>query len=204
MKLYYSPTSPFVRKVNVFAIEAALDDQIEWVRTNPWQAEDILTVENPLSQVPTLVTDDGMILYDSRVICEYLDTLHSVNKLIPEEELRWPALRLQALADGILEAGISRFLERKRAATLRSEDWDNMQKTSVQRALNALESTIADWSDYTDINIGVISVACMLGWLDFRFAEEDWRLTHPQTAKWYDEFAQRDSMLKTIPQEPTG
>lgn len=205
MKLYYSPTSPFVRKVNVFAIEAGLDDQIEWVRTNPWQAEDILTAENPLSQVPTLITDDGMILYDSRVICEYLDTLHSVNKFFPEQnELRWPALRLQALADGILEAGISRFLERKRAVAMQSEDWDSMQKIAVERALNALENSVADWSGYSSLNIGVISVACTLGWLDFRFSDEDWRAAQPNLAKWFEVFSQSDSMRNTLPKELTA
>ena len=77
MKLYYSTTSPFVRKVNVLAIEVGLDTQIEWVTTDPWQAEDNLTAENPLSKIPTLITDDEQIIYDSRVICEYLDSLHN-------------------------------------------------------------------------------------------------------------------------------
>lgn len=135
MKLYYSPTSPFVRKINVFAIEAGLNKQIEWIKTNPWQVEDILTAENPLSQVPTLITDDGMVLYDSSVICEYLDSLHSCEKFIPQEpEIRWPALRLQALADGILDAGILRFLEKKREPENQSVDWDVTQKKSVERS----------------------------------------------------------------------
>lgn len=205
MKLFYSPTSPFVRKVNVFAIESGLDKKIEWMQTNPWQAEDILTAENPLSQVPTLITDDGMILYDSRVICEYLDTLHSANKLIPEQgELRWPALQLQALADGILEAGISRFLERKRDVAIQSKEWDSTQKIAVERALNTLESSVADWSvNNGGLTIGVISVACTLGWLDFRFSEEDWRVAHPDLAKWFDVFSQRDSMRNTLPKELT-
>lgn len=113
MKLYYSSTSPFVRKVNVFAIETGLDTQIEWVKTNPWQAEDILTAENPLSKIPTLITDDGMVIYDSSVICEYLDSLHSGEKLIPPQgESRWQVLCLQALADGILDSGVLRFLEK--------------------------------------------------------------------------------------------
>ena len=205
MKLFYSPTSPFVRKVNVFAIESGLDEKIEWVATNPWQAEDILTAENPLSQVPTLITDDGMILYDSRVICEYLDTLHFENKFFPEQnELRWSALRLQALADGILEAGISRFLERKRDVAIQLESWDSTQKIAVERALNTLESSVADWSVNGGLTIGVISVACTLGWLDFRFSEEDWREAHPNLAKWFDVFSQRDSMRNTLPKELTA
>lgn len=202
MKLYYSPTSPFVRKVNVFAIESALDDQIEWVKTNPWQVEDVLTSVNPLSQVPTLITDDGKVLFDSRVICEYLDSLRTSSKLIPEQEdLRWPALRLQALADGILESGISRFLERKREADKRSTDWDELQKNSIERALNLLESDCADWSSGTGLNIGLISAACALGWLDFRFADEAWREARPQLTKWFEGVSQRDSMRNTMPKE---
>ena len=142
MKLYYSTTSPFVRKVNVLAIEVGLDKQIEWVTTNPWQAEDELTAENPLSKIPTLITDSEKVIYESRVICEYLDSLHDGNKMIPTEgESRWQVLRLQALADGILEAGILRFLERKRSAEQQSEDFDSMQKNSVERGLNYLENT---------------------------------------------------------------
>lgn len=170
MKLYYAPVSPFVRKVNIFAMEVGLDKQIEWVRTNPWQAEDKLTAENPLSKIPTLITDDDKIIYDSRVICEYLDSLHNGDKLIPEKgEKRWKVLRLQALADGILDAGILRFMEKKRPAELQSKDWDNMQKNSVERGLDYLENSISDWID--NLDIGVITVACVLGWLDFRFAD---------------------------------
>lgn len=202
MKLYYSPTSPFVRKINAFAIETGLDKNIEWVKTNPWQAEDILTAENPLSQVPTLITDDGMVLYDSSVICEYLDSLHSGKKLIPAvSKARWQALRLQALADGILNAGILRFLENKRAVEKQSDEWDATQKKSVERSLDYLERTVADWCD--NLDIGVVSVACTLGWLDFRFANEDWRSSHEKLTRWFEEFSNRPSMTQTTPAEPT-
>lgn len=201
MKLYYSPTSPFVRKVNAFAIEAGLDDQLEWVSTNPWQAEDALITENPLSKIPTLVTDDEQVIYDSRVICEYLDSLHSDNKLIPEKgEARWQALRLQALADGILDAGILRFMEKKRSPEQQSTDWDLMQKSSVERGLDYLENTVSVWGNKFDI--GVISVACALGWLDFRFSEEDWRTRRLKLNDWFESFSKRASILKTIPVEP--
>lgn len=202
MKLYYSPTSPFVRKINVFAIEAGLNKQIEWVKTNPWQVEDILTVENPLSQVPTLITDDGMVLYDSSVICEYLDSLHADKKLIPEKsKFRWQVLRLQALADGILDAGILRFLEKKRSPELQSTDWDTVQKKSVERSLNYLENTVPEWGK--KMNVGVISIACALGWLDFRFSGEDWRVNRSKLNRWYEQFSTRPSMTQTMPAEPT-
>lgn len=201
MKLYYSPTSPFVRKINVFAIEAGLNKQIEWVKTNPWLVEDILTAENPLSQIPTLITDDGMVLYDSSVICEYLDSLHSGEKLIPQEpKARWPALRLQALADGILDAGILRFLEKKRESEKQSIDWDATHKKSVERSLDYLENSVTDWGD--NLDIGVLSIACVLGWLDFRFANENWRSNRPKLDSWFGQFSKRPSMTKTMPAEP--
>jgi len=202
MKLYYSPTSPFVRKINVFAIETGLDKQIEWVRTNPWQVEDILTAENPLSQVPTLITDDGMVLYDSSVICEYLDSLHSGEKLIPQQgEARWVVLRLQALADGILDAGILRFLEKKRVPEKQSVEWDLTHKKSIERSLDYLESTVSNWGD--NIDVGVLSIACTLGWLDFRIADEDWRANRPQLNNWFTRFSKRSSLSQTMPAEPT-
>jgi len=203
MKLYYSPTSPFVRKVNVFAIETGLDTQIEWVKTNPWQAEDILTAENPLSKIPTLITDDGMVIYDSSVICEYLDSLHSGEKLIPPQgESRWQVLCLQALADGILDSGVLRFLEKKRAPEKQSVDWDAVQKDSVERGLDYLENTVPDWADKLDI--GVLSIACVLGWLDFRFSNENWRVNRSKLSSWFELFSKRTSMAQTMPAEPTG
>lgn len=201
MKLYYSSTSPFVRKVNVLSIEAGLDNQIEWIKTNPWQAEDKLTAENPLSKIPTLITDDEKVIYDSRVICEYLDSLHDGKKMIPlEAGARWQVLRLQALADGILEAGILRFLERKRSAQRQSKDFDNMQKESVERGLNYLESTVSDWAD--NLDLGVLSIACTLGWLDFRFLDDNWRANRPNLSSWFEQFSKRSSMINTIPTEP--
>ena len=201
MKLFYSPTSPFVRKVNVLASEVGLTESIEWIKTNPWQAEDILTAKNPLSKIPTLTTDDDKVIYDSRVICEYLDTLHSGIKFHPENsDERWQVLCLQALADGILEAGIARFLEKKRSAEQQSIDWDNTQRKAIERGLDYLESTVPVWGNQLDI--GVITIACTLGWLDFRIPNEDWREKCPQLKTWFIEFSKRESMLTTLPAEP--
>lgn len=201
MKLYYSSTSPFVRKVNVFAAEVGLDTQIEWVKTNPWQAEELLTTENPLSKIPTLKTDDGIIIYDSSVICEYLDSLHEGKKLIPSDgDARWQALSLQALADGILESGIARFLERKRDVTLQSKDWDTLQKKSIERSLDYLEKSISEWSK-KEFNIGLLCIGCMLGWLDFRIPDENWREKRPALTAWFEQFSTRSSMANTQPKE---
>lgn len=199
MKLYYSATSPYVRKVNVFAIEAGLDEKIEKIVTNPWVMDARLLADNPLSKVPTLIIDDGTVLYDSRVICEYLDSVNSGQKLIPAAGMeRWKALRLQALGDGILDAAVLRFLERKRPEAQQSSDWDADQQAAIQRALVCLENNIDDWKK--DLTIGQITVGCALGYLDFRFASENWRKNQPLLAKWHSAIAERTSMQKTQPQ----
>ncbi len=200
MKLYYSSTSPYVRKVNIFAIEAGLDAEIQRISTNPWVEDASLLAENPLSKVPTLIMPDGSALYDSPVICEFLDSLNQGKKLFPATGMeRWLALRLQALGDGVLDAAVLRFLEHKRAASLQSSEWDSMQHMTIQRALTYLEQEVENWKEV--VTIGQISIACALGYLDFRFAEEDWRHGRPVLANWYLKFAERASMRKTIPQE---
>lgn len=199
MKLYYSPTSPYVRKVNVCAMELGLDNRLEWIVTNPWESDENLLGNNPLSKVPTLLTDEGIVLYDSPVICEYLDSLKYEKKLIPVAgKERWEALCLQALGDGILDAAVLRFLERKRSTTQQSNDWNDMQRNAILRGLQYLENIVSSWE--TRFKIGQIAVACALGYLDFRFAEEDWRQARPALAKWYAEIVQRESMQATIPQ----
>jgi glutathione S-transferase len=198
MKLYYSPTSPYVRKVNVCAFELGLDKEIELISTNPWEADPRLLINNPLSKVPTLITDDGMELYDSPVICEYLDSINGQSVLIPAKgSERWQALKLEALGDGILDAAVLRFLERKRPTVQQSKDWDTMQKDSILRSLQYLENNISMWP--ADLTIGQIAVACALGYLDFRFADEDWRQLQPVLANWYKGFVERGSMQATLP-----
>lgn len=201
MKLYYSPTSPFVRKVNVCAIELGVDDKLERIVTNPWENDANLLTDNPLSKVPTLITDDGMVLYDSPVICEFLDTLVGGDRLIPAEGAeRWIALRLQALGDGILDAAVLRFLERKRPQTQQSNDWDSIQRDAVQRALKYLQSEVNSWED--KVTVGQIAIGCALGYLDFRFAEDNWRQEVPDLAGWFAQFAERNSMQTTLPIAP--
>lgn len=203
MKLYYSPTSPYVRKVNVVAIETGLEPQIQRLPTNPWQADDELLRVNPLSKVPTLVTAQGRVLFDSPVICEYLDSLHDAPRLLPVSgPERWAVLTTQALADGILDASIARFLERKRPEQQRAADWDLAQQATVQRALAWLEAQHCGWGPEPDL--GQIAAGCALGYLDFRFAAEDWRTAHPGLAAWFAAFARRPAMLATVPQDSRG
>lgn len=198
MKLYYSPTSPYVRKVCVCALEAGIDTRIERAETNPWVEDQELLADNPLSKVPTLLTDEGLALYDSPVICEYLDSLHEGPRLLPPSGLpRWLALRLQALADGMMDAAIACFLERRRPESQRSADWDIRQMTVLRRALSALERESPAWED--SFGIGQIAAACALGYLDLRFADADWRGGCPRLSAWYGRIATRPSMVATAP-----
>ena len=203
MKLCYSPTSPYVRKVSVTAIETGLKTAIEQVPTNVWDPSTDIHMSNPLGKVPALVTLDNMTLYDSPVICEHLDSLHDGPKLFPTEGLaRWTALCQQALADGILDAAILRLLERRRPEEMmRSETWMERQRSVVVRALNTLEDEVEALSG--DITIGQISVGCALAYLDFRYVDEDWRPGRPILAEWFEAFDQRASMTATVPKDPT-
>jgi glutathione S-transferase len=146
------------------------------------------------------VTDDGQALFDSRVICEYLDSRHDRPKLFPAGPARWPALRRQAQADGILDAGIlARYETVLRPEERRWPDWIEGQKAKIARALDALEGEAEGFGDAVDI--GTIAVGCALGWLDFRYAADDWRAGRPALAAWFERFAKRPSMAATVPKE---
>ena len=201
MKLRFSTTSPYVRKVSVTAIELGLDGRIERVATNTMDPKSDHGADNPLGKVPALITDDGERLYDSPVICEYLDSLAEGPKLFPPAGAeRWRALRRQALADGILDAAILRMLEtRRRPEALRWDGWVRLQSGKIAKALDQLERE-ADGLD-GPLTIGEIAVGCALGYLDFRFPDEDWRAARPALAAWYEGFAGRPSMRQTAPRE---
>jgi len=202
MKLRFSPTSPYVRKVSVAAAELGLAGRIERVLTDTRDPKSGLPQDNPLGKVPALTIDDGEVLYDSPVICEYLDSLHQGPKLFPATgPARWRALRQQALCDGILDAAILRMLESvRRPEALRWPDWIALQSGKVARALDRLEAEVAQLSG--PLTIGQIAAGCTLGYLDFRFAKEDWRPAHPKLAAWYKDFAKRPSMQETVPKDP--
>jgi glutathione S-transferase len=200
LALRYSPTSPFVRKVLVAAMETGLADRIEKIPTLPWDPKTDLPTDNPLGKVPALKTPEGW-LYDSLVICEYLDSLHPGAKLFPPPgPARWQALRHHALADGVLDAAILRRLESQRPDGQRSQSWMDRQKAAVERALDALEADAKGLVELSDI--GAITIAVMLGYLDFRFAAEDWRKGRPALAAWYARVSQDESMRATVPKDP--
>lgn len=198
--LRYSPTSPYVRKVLVAAIEMGLDDRIQRIPTLPWDPKTDLPKDNPLGKVPALQTKDGW-LYDSLVICEYLDSLHTGAKLFPPPgAARWQALRHHALADGAMDAAILRRLESQRPEAQRSQGWMDRQKAAVERALDSLEGDAKALVDLSDI--GAIAIAVMLGYLDLRFAADEWRRNRPALAAWYGRVSQDESMRATVPKDP--
>jgi glutathione S-transferase len=199
MKLRYSPASPYVRKVMIVALEGGLAERIEKVPTAvaPVKTNDALQAENPLVKLPSLTTDAGETLYDSPVICEYLDSLHNSAPIFPAPgPVRWTALRRQALGDGILDAAILIRYETTRPKELQWTDWVDDQMRKVRGALDALEGErLSDGFD-----IGTLTIGCALGYLDFRFPTEDWRKTRPKLAAWFAEISRRPSMKATEPQ----
>jgi|SRR5581483_3109837 len=209
MKLRYSPTSPFVRKVMVAAYELNLESRIERILTRvaPTQRNDEVVRDNPLVKIPALTTDDGIVIYDSPVICEYLDTLAGGAKLFPGEgKPRWLALRQQALGDGILDAAILGRYETLRPREFQWQEWTDAQLRKVRGALSALEmecegNVLQDVPAGNVPSIGQIAIGCALGYLDFRYAGEAWRERHRRLAAWYDTFGKRPSMQETAPKD---
>lgn len=200
MKLRYSQTSPFVRKVLMVAHEVGLADRIELSPTDVWSPASPIVRENPLSKIPTLLTDDGMVLFDSPVIVEYLDSLHDGTKLIPVTgPARWLALRQQAVGDGICDAAVLRRLEGLRPASLRSAEWDSRQRTAIFRAFDRLEVEAGDLPDPELPTVGSLAVLSAMGYMDFRFAHEPWRPGRPSLAHWFETASKRNSFLATLP-----
>ncbi|MEE8515303.1 MAG: glutathione S-transferase N-terminal domain-containing protein [Alphaproteobacteria bacterium] len=196
MRLWYSPTSPYVRKVMVTAAEKGLAARIETIAARA--PENDIAARNPLGKVPTLETDDGDILYESTIICEYLDSLAGGVELYPSSgKARWQALMLQGLADGVDDAAILIRMEGRRADAEKSAWWVERQAAKVARGLDALELEAAGFG--ADINIGHIATACMLGFAELHDLAGDWRPGHPTLAKWYDEFCLRPSMTASDP-----
>lgn len=204
MKLRYSATSPYVRKVLVSAMETGQDGQIERIATDVWSPETDIVDDNPLGKVPTLITDDGLVLCDSPLICEYLDSRHQGRKLIPPAgRERWAALNFQVLGSGILDAAVAQIVEhRVRTPEQRSDAWLARQSGKIAATLDHLEQDAAAGAFNGPVTLGTITLGCALGYLDFRFAEQDWRQDRPALAAWYNGFAKRPAMLATVPKDP--
>jgi glutathione S-transferase len=197
MKLHYSPASPYVRKVMACAIARGIDDRIETVTTNPHTSPAALLADNPLSKVPALVAEDGTAVYDSPVICEYLDTLGDAAPLFPPtgSAARLRAQVMHAAADGILDAAVARRLQQQWPQDEGRRAFDARQKAAVDRALAVLEANPPEGL----ADIGAIAVGCALGYLDFRFAAEPWRPAHPRLAAWFAEVSRLPALSRTVP-----
>jgi glutathione S-transferase len=201
MKLFFSPTSPYVRKVMVLAMEKGLDGRIEKMPTSasPIAREPVLTAKNPLGKVPCLLMDDGTALFDSPVICAYIDSLSAPHLSPSEGKARFAEMTLEALADGFLDAGILlRYEDALRSEDKRWDDWRKGQMAKIMGAIDALETVYAPQLS-GPLTIGQIGVACALGWFDFRYGHVDWRSGHPKLAAWAAEFSKRPSMQATMP-----
>jgi len=195
LKLFYSPTSPYVRKVMACAIARGIEGQLDLVTTNPHASPPELLACNPLSKVPCLVANDGVALFDSRVICEFLDTVEFVTPLFLQGGARVGALRMQAIGDGICDAAVLRRMEQGKPREDAREVQMARHRDAVARALDLLEGE----PPAQHLDIGSIAVGCALGYLDFRFADEPWSAGRPKLAAWADAFMAQPCMTRTAP-----
>ncbi|MFA9230798.1 MAG: glutathione S-transferase [Microgenomates group bacterium] len=200
MQLYSSPTTPFGRKVAILIIEAGLQDRvaIATVSGTPLDPGTLPIDRNPLGKIPALILNDGRAIYDSRVICRYLDAQSGAG-LYPKDDSLWDVLTLEATADGILEAALLMVYENRiRPEDKRFEPWVDGQWSKITRALDALET---QWQGLLNgpLTAAHIAVACALGYVDFRHQTRDWRADRPKLATWSAQMLQRASVLATLP-----
>ena len=201
MKLHWSPRSPFVRKVMVFAHETGLAGRIELARTQAAATQpnrDLMRI-NPLGKIPTLIADDGAVLFDSTVICEYLDSLHAGPKLFPREPAqRWRALRWHSLGDNMLDNLVPWRNERLRPGPQQSPETLAAYDLKMRAAVSLLDAEAAMLGE-APVSIGHVAVGVALGYIDFRFPDLRWRDGHDRVAAWYEAWARRPSMRETMP-----
>jgi glutathione S-transferase len=200
MKLIGSLTSPFVRKVRAALAEKKLE--YEFVIDSPWTSETRVPTYNPLGKIPVLVLKDGLALYDSRVIVEYVDNLSPSNRLIPANgRERIHVLRWEALADGLCDAMVAIFLEEKRPASQRSPEWIARQQDKINAALKTASEELKDnpWCAGTKFSLADVAIGAALGYLDFRFQQLDWRSACPNLATLNDRLLTRPAFADTVP-----
>ncbi len=198
MQLYISPTSPYARKAWMVVLEKGLKDDVEIISINPWGSPPELTSKNPLSQVPVLVIGPDQALYDSRVICAYLDSLSEEPPLIPQRGMkRIIVLRMEALADGMCDVAVATFFARK-------DNGDNPDTPAIVRQLGKIEAALkvmeAEMPLFEGkLNLGTIACSASLAYLDLRYGELQWRQKVPKLAAWFEVIAQRPAMITTAP-----
>ncbi|MDD3651258.1 glutathione S-transferase family protein [Immundisolibacter sp.] len=198
MQLIYAKPSPYSRKARVTVLEKGLAGRVEEVVVSPMEDPAVLLEANPLGKVPALRLDDGRSLYDSWVICEYLDSLAPTPRLIPDGPARFDVLRRAALADGVLDAAVTARMELLRPEDKRWTPWTDRQRRAIGRGLAVMERDVAALG--AELTLAHIEFAVALEYLDFRLPDVVWRDTHPALAAWLAEFSQRPSMQATRPQ----
>ncbi|MDR1935326.1 MAG: glutathione S-transferase [Candidatus Accumulibacter sp.] len=201
MKLIGSLTSPFVRKVRVVLAEKKIECGFEI--DSPWTPGSNVPNLNPLGKIPILALDEDIMLFDSRVISEYLDNVAPNNKLMPAPNReRTEVKRWEALGDGVCDAAALVFLERKRPEAQQSAEWIARQMDKIAKGIDYMASQLGDdgsWCMGTHFTLADISTGCALGYLVFRFPEIDWRTKHPKLGQLYDKLMQRPAFAETAP-----
>lgn len=199
MKLYHSGTSPYVRKVMFILELAGKTGEVELVPGSgtPLEPNEATCTVNPIGKVPCLITDEGLAVYDSRVICQYLDHKFGLG-LYPEGAAKYPVMVTEALSDGILDAALLGVYEgRLRPEEVRFQPWVDAQLVKINRGLRELDALASGFGDAVDA--GQIAAACTLGYLDFRYGDLGWRESCPALASWYGTIAERPEMTATVP-----
>ena len=200
MKLIGSLTSPYARKVRVVLAEKKID--YEFVVDSPWTPDSNVPNVNPLGKIPVLVLDDSTVLFDSRVIVEYIDSVAPNNKLMPESNReRAEVKRWGALADGICDAAALIFLEKKRPQEQQSADWIARQHDKIARGIEYMAEQLGDssWCMGTHFSPSDVGTGCALGYIAFRFPEIEWTAKYPNLARLYDKLMQRPTFAETVP-----
>jgi glutathione S-transferase len=204
MKLLGNLASPYTRKVRVVLTEKKIECELELADVNP--VDNPVNAHNPLGKIPTLVLDDGTALYDSRVIADFLDARSPISRLIPEETRdRVAVRRWEALADGVLDAGLLVRYESLREKRERSKGWTDKQLARIHRALEIMAKDLEGraWCHNDRYSLADIAVGCCLGWLDFRKpGEVDWHGQYATLAQHYKKLMERPAFAETVPQAP--
>ncbi len=200
MKLIVSLTSPYARKIRIVLAEKKID--FDLVLDSPWEPGNKVATLNPLGKVPVLVLDDDSTLFDSRVIAEYLDTVAPNNRLIPASgRERISVKRWEALADGVLDAAVTAFLEARRPDGERSQGWIERQRGKIDLTLKAMSAELGEqaWCHGTGMSLADIAVGCALGYVSFRLGDIPWADQYPNLADLHQKLMQRPAFADTVP-----
>jgi glutathione S-transferase len=204
MKLFASPASPYTRKVRIVLVEKKIECDLEQVDVGP--VDNPVNAHNPLGKIPALVLDDGTAIYDSRVIVEFLDGKSPIGRLIPEDlRDRIAVRRWEALADGVLDAGLLVRYESLRDKNEQSKAWSEKQLARMKRGMDQMAGELAErqWCHGERYSLGDIAVGCCLGWLGFRKpGDVDWHKSYPVLARHYEKLMARPAFADTVPQAP--